>query len=322
MPAGLFRDPFLWGLLIAVAIATVATDLGRSGGILGLDRLINVGIATVFFLHGMAIPRQQLITGMTRWRLHVLVQSCTFILFPLLGLVLWFSLQGLLPPHLILGFFFLCALPSTISSSVAMTAIARGNVPAAVFNATLSSLIGILLTPLLISLVASTSGITLSFSAAVIDISRLLLLPFLLGQLLSPWLGRWFAQLKPITSKLDKGVIIMLVLITFSDAVASGLWSEYGIDLLLITAALCLVLMAIVFSLSGFLARQFGFAREDEVVAVFCGSKKTLASGVPMATVLFGAHPSLGLIVLPILFYHQLQLILAAILAERYAQRS
>lgn len=322
MPAGLFRDPFLWGLLIAVAIATVATDLGRSGGILGLDRLINVGIATVFFLHGMGIPRQQLIAGMARWRLHVLVQSCTFILFPMLGLVLWFSLQELIPTHLILGFFFLCALPSTISSSVAMTAIARGNVSAAVFNATLSSLIGILLTPLLISLVASTSGITLSFSDAVIDISRLLLLPFLLGQLLSPWLGRWFSKLKPITSKLDKGVIIMLVLITFSDAVANGLWRDYGIDLLLITAAICLVLMAIVFSLSGLLARKLGFAHEDEVVAVFCGSKKTLASGVPMATVLFGAHPNLGLIVLPILFYHQLQLILAAILAERYAQRS
>jgi len=322
MPAGLFRDPFLWGLLVAVVIATVATDLGRSGGILGLDQLINVGIAVVFFLHGMGIPRQQLIKGMTRWRLHVLVQSCTFIIFPLLGVVLWFSLQGLLPPHLILGFFFLCALPSTISSSVAMTAIARGNVPAAVFNATLSSLIGILLTPLLIGLVASTSGISLSFSDAVVDISRLLLLPFLFGQLLSPWLGHWFAQLKPITSKVDKGVIIMLVLITFSDAVASGLWRDYGVDLLLITAGLCLLLMAIVFSVSGFLARRFGFNREDEVVAVFCGSKKTLASGVPMATVLFGAHPSLGLIVLPILFYHQLQLILAAILAERYAQRS
>ncbi len=322
MPAGLFRDPFLWGLLIAVAIATAATDLGRSGGILGLDRLINVGIAVVFFLHGMGIPRRQLLAGMSRWRLHALVQSCTFIIFPLLGCLLWFSLQGLLPAPLILGFFFLCALPSTISSSVAMTAIARGNVPAAVFNATLSSLIGILLTPFLVSLVASTSGIILSFSDAVIDISRLLLLPFLLGQLLSPWLGGWFGRLKPITSKVDKGVIIMLVLITFSDAVASGLWRDYGIDILLSTAGLALLLMLVVFSLSGYLARRLGFSREDEVVAVFCGSKKTLASGVPMATVLFGAHPELGLIVLPILFYHQLQLILAAILAERYARRA
>lgn len=317
----LLRDRFLWALLLAILIASGLPELARSGGWLGLERLIPVGIAVVFFLHGMGIPRQQLLAGLRRWRLHILVQGFTFVLFPLLGGLLWLLLQGRMDPALLLGFFFLCALPSTISSSVAMTAIAGGNVPAAVFNATLSSLIGILLTPWLISLVASTSGLTLSLQTAIGDISRLLLLPFVLGQLLNPWLGTWFQRQRPITGVLDKGVIWLLVLISFSDAVAGGLWADHGATTLLLTTVLACLLLALAFSGSRWVARHYRLSRADEIVLVFCGSKKTLASGIPMATVLFAGHPALGLIVLPILFYHQLQLILAAMVAERYARR-
>lgn len=316
-----WRDSFLIGMVSAVILASFFPWVGKSGGLLHADVLADYGIAAVFFLHGMGIPTEKLRAGLVRWRLHLLVQSFTFLIFPLLGLLLYFSVGHWLPPYLMLGFFYLCALPSTISSSVAMTGAARGNVPAAVFNATLSSLIGIVLTPVIISLVATTTGATLSLREAIIDIGTLLLLPFVLGQILHQWLGAWFARYKPYTNGFDKAVILLLVFSSFCDSVAAGLWRDYGIGVLLATLALAALLLATALTLTWRTARALKLPVEDEIVAVFCGSKKTLASGVPMAKVLFGSHPGLGLIVLPIMFYHQLQLIVAAVLAERYARR-
>lgn len=322
-PAGkpFWRDGFLLAMLSAIVLASLVPDLGRSGGLLHVDALADYGIAAVFFLHGMGIPSEKLRAGLARWPLHIMVQSYTFLVFPLLGLVLHFTVGHWLPPYLMLGFFYLCALPSTISSSVAMTGAARGNVPAAVFNATLSSLLGIVLTPFIISLVADTTGASLPLRDAIIDIAQLLLLPFLSGQILHRWLGAWFARYKPWTNVFDKAVIVLLVFSSFCDSVAAGLWRDYGAGMLLITLALAASLLGTALLLTWRTARLLGLPVEDEIVAVFCGSKKTLASGVPMAKVLFGSHPGLGLIVLPIMFYHQLQLLVAAMLAERYARR-
>lgn len=317
-----YRDWFLSGMLAAVLLASVYPALGRSGGLLHLDRFADYGIAMVFFLHGMGIPSEQLKAGMLRWRLHLLVQAFTFVVFPLIGLLLYFTVGHWLPPFLMLGFFYLCALPSTISSSVALTGAARGNVPAAIFNATLSSFIGIIVTPVLVSLVAHTSGASISLQDAVIDISTLLLLPFIAGQLLHPLLWKWFARYKPYTNVFDKLVILLLVLSSFSDSVQAGLWRNYGLGIIVVTLVLAALILACVLWLTRRSAQRLGLPVEEEIVAVFCGSKKTLASGVPMAKVLFGAHPGLGLIVLPIMFYHQLQLIVGAALAERYARRT
>lgn len=312
-------DGFLRSMVLAVLVASVFPDLGRSGGLLHLDAFIEAGIALVFFLHGVGIPTEQLRAGLSNWRLHLLVQGFTFIVFPLLFLAFQPVLAAWLPPMLVLGFFYLCALPSTITSSVALTGVARGNVPAAIFNATASSLIGIVLTPFLVSLFASTSGAPLSYAEAVRDIATLLLLPFVAGQLLHRPLAPRLAPHRRYTSLLDRGVVVLLVLASFSDSVAAGLWRDHGPSLLLLTLAGVALLLAVVLGLTTLAARRLGFSREDEVVAVFCGSKKTLAAGVPMATVLFGTHPGLGLIVLPIMFYHQLQLLVCAALAERYA---
>lgn len=320
-PKPFYQDWFLRGMLGAVVLASFLPDLGKSGGVLHIDALANYGIAAVFFLHGMGIPSEQLKAGLSRWRLHIVVQSFTFIVFPLLWLVLHFALGKTLSPELMLGFFYLCALPSTISSSVAMTGLARGNVPAAIFNATLSSLLGIFLTPLLVSLVASTTGQHLSLGHAMLDIATLLLLPFVLGQLLHPRLGKWFARYKKYTNVFDKVVILLLVFGSFCDSVKAGLWTNYGPSLLLETLAGAALLLGTVLFLTTRTARALKLPVEDEIVAVFCGSKKTLASGVPMAKVLFGANPALGVIVLPIMFYHQLQLMVGSTLAGRYAHR-
>lgn len=318
---GLFNDWFLRSMVLAVIIASLFPDIGRSGGWLHIDAFVDYGIALVFFLHGLGIPREQLRSGFSQWRLHLLVQAFTFGVFPLLFLILSPGLEMLLPPMLLLGFFYLCALPSTITSSVALTGAAGGNVPAAIFNATLSSLLGIFLTPLLVSLMAPTSGTSLPLHEAVTDIASLLLLPFVLGQLLHGSLWPRLAPYKRYTGLLDRGVVLLLVFASFSDSVAAGLWRDYGASLLLLTLAGTALLLVTVLLLSTGAARLLGLAREEEIVAVFCGSKKTLAAGVPMAKVLFGTHPGLGLIVLPIIFYHQLQLLVCAALAQRYARR-
>lgn len=318
----LLNDWFMRGMILAVVIASFLPAIGQSGGLLHLDALTDYGIALVFFLHGMGIPSEQMRAGLKNWRMHATIQAFTFIAFPLLFLIFKFSIgQWLLPPMLLLGFFYLSVLPSTISSSVAITGMARGNVPAAIFNATLSSLLGIVLTPLLVSLMIATTGEGLSFSDAVINIATLLLLPFVAGQLLHPRLGAWFARYKKITTIMDKSVILMLVFSSFSDSVAAGLWTDYGVSILLVTLVCTSLLLAIVLWLTTHVARLLKFSTEDEITTVMCGSKKTLAAGVPMAKILFGTHPALGLIVLPIMFYHQIQLIVCSALAQRYAKR-
>ena len=318
----LLRDRFLLGMLLAVGLAVLTPGLGRSGGTLHLDAISNAGIFAVFFLHGIGLSMQSLRAGLLNWRLHTLVQAHTFIVFPLLWLGLDAVFGAWVPQGLMLGFWYLCALPSTISSSVAMTAMARGNVPGAIFNATLSSLLGIVLTPLLVSLmVAHGGGGGHGLGEAILNIAGLLLAPFVLGQLLRPWLGAWFAERKRWTGLIDRGVILMLVYGSFCDATAGGLWSDYGAGVLATAFAGSALLLAIVLWLSRCAARRLGFSVEDEVAAVFCGSKKTLASGMPMAKLLFGASPVLGLVVLPILLYHPLQLFVCSVMAERYAAR-
>ena len=314
------RDWFLLGMLLAVLVASFLPDLGRSGGWLRADVLSGYGIFAIFFLHGIGLSTDKLRSGLSRWQLHLLVQAFTFVVFPLLWWGLNISVGRWLPQDLMFGFFYLCALPSTISSSVAMTSLARGNVPAAIFNATLSTLLGIFLTPLLVSLLLGQSG-QLDLGAAMLNIARLLLLPFVLGQVMRPLWGAWFARYKPYTNVLDRAVILLLVLSAFSDSVADGLWREHGPGLLAQTLIGTALILAVVLWLTRLVARRAGFNVEDEITAVFCGSKKTLASGVPMAKLLFGSEPSLGVIVLPIMCYHQLQLFVCAVMARRYAAR-
>ena len=270
----------------------------------------------------MGLSAAHLKAGVARWPLHLLVQTFTFAVFPALWWVLDAAVGRWLPADLSLGFLYLCSVPSTISSSVAMTAVARGNVAGAIFNASLSSLLGVVLTPLLVGLLAKTTGQSLSFTDAVLKLAMLLVLPLVLGQLLRPVLGAWFARYKKYTNTFDRLVILMLVYASFCDSVEAGLFTQYGGGLLATTLGGAALLLAVVLWLTTRAARLAHFDKEDEIAAVFCGSKKTLASGVPMARLLFGAHPGLGLIVLPLMFYHQLQLIVCSVLAERYAART
>ena len=318
----LAHDWFLLGMLAVVVLASLYPDVGRSGGLIHADQITDAGLALIFFLHGVGISFASLKAGLMRWPVHVAVQTFTFVVFPLLYYPFSALVAGFFPSALMLGFLYLCVLPGTISSSVAMTGMARGNVPVAVFNATLSSLLGIGLTPLLVSLMAHSQGDGLPLLDTVLGIARLLLLPLVVGQLLRPLVGAWFQRYKAVTNKIDKVVILLLVYAAFCDSVAAGLWTNHGVAMIASTLLGAATLLALVLTLTTFTARRLGFNKEDEIATVFCGSKKTLASGVPMAKLLFGAHPAIGMIVLPIMFYHQLQLFVCSVLAERYARRT
>ena len=314
-------DWFLLGMVAAVGLASLAPDWGRSDGPLHMGQVTDVGVFVLFFLHGMGLSTDNLKSGASRWKLYLLVQSCTYVLFPL-----WWALGALLlgpwiSRDLLMGFFFLAVLPSTVSSSVALTAAARGHVAAAVLNATLSTLLGVFLTPLLVSLVMGADSGALDVGSTMLKVAQMLLLPFVLGHLLRPWLAAWFAKVKPITSVFDKAVIVLMVWSAFSDSVADGLWTRHGPLLLAQAVVGSLIFLLPMLWFTRRAARALGFDVEDEIVAVFCGSKKTLASGMPMAKLLFGGSAAMGVLVLPIMIYHQIQLFVCAVMARRYAAR-
>lgn len=314
-------DWFLLGMIAATALAWAAPGPGAAGGWLHPELLTKGGVALIFFLHGLALSFASLRAGALNWRLHAVIQGCTFILFPAIGLGLYAALAGRAAPELIIGLFFLCALPSTVSSSVAMTATARGNVAGAVFNATLSSLIGIVVTPLWIALVLKTTGEARPVWPVVVDLLRWLVLPLVLGQGLRPWLGAWATRHKSRISLVDRFTILLLVYTSFCDSFRDEIWSRHGAAQPLLVGGLCLALFGLVLLLTSRIARGVGLNRADRIAAIFCGSKKTLAAGVPMAKLIFGAHPALGLILLPIMVYHPLQLIVGGILAQRWGRQ-
>uniref|UniRef100_UPI00404B639B bile acid:sodium symporter family protein n=1 Tax=Cephaloticoccus sp. TaxID=1985742 RepID=UPI00404B639B len=314
-------DWFLLGMGAAVLLAWFFPGPGSSDGWMHPCVLVKAGVALIFFLHGLLLSTASLRDGTLRWPVHLVVQACTFLLFPLMGMGLLVLLRPLLSTELQLGLFFLCALPSTVSSSVAMTAAARGNVPVAVFNATLSSLIGVVLTPLWIGVVAKTTGQALPLGEVIWDLVRWLVLPLLAGQLIRPWFGNWAQRHKSQVNRIDRSVILLLVYTSFCDSVKRGVWSDNGWWVLIIFIAVSMALFFVAMSVMRAISRRAGFSREDEIAAIFCGSKKSLAAGVPMAQIIFGAHPGMGLILLPIMIYHPLQLVICSVLATRWARR-
>ena len=314
-------DWFLCGMFLATFLAWLFPHFGASGGSMHAEYVINIGVFVVFFLHGINLSSEQIRHGLKNWRLHLMVQGFTFVVFPLL----WWLGKSLLGSHvpalLMLGFLYLCALPSTISSSVALTGSAGGNVPAAILNASLSSVLGIFLTPWLVSLVVGNGSDGIDLGATLLDLCAMLLLPLVLGQLLRPWLGRFFARHKRYTNVMDKVVILLLVYAAFCNSMISGLWQQQGGSVLLTAVLGSALLLALILWLTTRSARLLRFSPADEIAAVFCASKKSLAAGAPMAALIFGAHPGLGLILLPIMIYHPLQLIVCSIMAEHYANR-
>jgi len=308
-----------WYLVLIIAMAVLAAVLparGQAAEVLGW--VTKVAIAGVFFLHGARLSREAVVRGLAHWRLHLLVLASTFVLFPLLALGVVALPAWITPPELAAGIIYLGCLPSTIQSSIAFVSVARGNVPAAVASASASNLLGVFLTPLLVGVLLHAQGgvSASSFWAIVIQ----LLVPFLAGQVLRRWIGEWVRANNGVLSRLDRGSILLVVYTAFSGAVVEGVWSKLSALDLGRLLVICLLLLGAVLGITGLAARVLGFTKEDEIAIVFCGSKKSLASGAPMAAAIFSPAVA-GIALIPLMIFHQIQLMACAAIAQRYAQR-
>ncbi|MER5732576.1 bile acid:sodium symporter family protein [Streptomyces sp. NPDC002138] len=314
LPAWLPLDLYVLALFATVGLAALLPARGAAAPV--AEGASTAAVALLFFLYGARLSTRETLDGLRHWRLHLTVLVCTFVLFPLLGLAARALVPTLLTPPLYSGLLFLCLVPSTIQSSIAFTSIARGNVPAAICAGSFSSLAGIFLTPLLAAglLGHDAGGFSLD---SLLKIVLQLLLPFVLGRVLRRRVGGFLTRHRAVLGRVDRGSILLVVYAAFSAGMAAGIWHQVSLARLGALMAVEAVLLAVMLLVTWYGAGRLGFGRADRIAIQFAGSKKSLAAGLPMAGVLFGAQASLA--VLPLMLFHQMQLLVCAVLARRRA---
>jgi sodium/bile acid cotransporter 7 len=310
----LVPDPFILLLLATLALATVAPASGAAA--VGVHWLATASVLLLFFLHGARLSRQAIVQGIGHWRLHLAVLVSTFVLFPLLALGLSSAFPGLLPPSLWTGVLFLAALPSTVQSSIAFTAMAGGNVAAAVAAASASQILGVFLTPVLVGLLIGARGGPPPAGAG--EVVLMVLVPFVAGHLCRPLLIRFLDRHAGLTRVTDRSAIVLSVYSAFSDAMNEGLWSRLPLPALAMLFGVAAVILAGALLFTWGVGRLGGFSRADRATILFCGSKKSLLQGVPIARILFSG-PDVGLMLVPVMIFHQMQLMVCAWIARHWA---
>ncbi|KAA0022641.1 bile acid:sodium symporter family protein [Antrihabitans cavernicola] len=311
-------DSFVVGIVAVAALASLfpATGVGETI----LNWATKIAIALLFLIYGARLAPREAWEGVKHWRLHSVVLASTYLLFPLIGLALRFLAPSVLSDDLYTGVLYLCLVPSTVQSSIAFTSIAKGNVAGAVVSASFSNIVGVFVTPILVILLVHTTGDTRVDASSILNIVAQLLVPFLIGQLIRPLVIGWLTRNAKPTKIVDRGSILLVVYSAFSESMNQHVWSSISLWRIVAVAVVCAAILAVVLVATTMVGKALKFPIADRIVIVFCGSKKSLASGLPMASVLFAGHP-IGLIVLPLLLFHQIQLIVCAILAPRYARR-
>ncbi len=309
-------DPMMIKLIITVLLATFLPAKGVFVDI--FEYLTTAAIALLFFMHGAKLSREKIIAGSSHWQLHLWIMFSTFVLFPIIGLLIVWWHPVNVSAEIYTGFIYLCILPATVQSAIAFTSIAGGDVAAAVCSASASSLLGVFISPLLVNLVIDVhSSVPTNGLEQVGKIMLQLLVPFVLGHLSRCWIAGWVEKHRGLIGKTDQTSILLVVYSAFSEAVVNGIWHRVGIHTLLWILAGCILLLALVLAINIAASRLFGFNRADEIVVLFCGSKKSLANGVPMANILFPAI-TVGIIVLPLMIFHQVQLMVCSYITQRY----
>ncbi|GAA1459109.1 bile acid:sodium symporter family protein [Williamsia maris] len=310
-------DGFILAILATVGVATLLPARGEFAGI--TSWVVVAAIALLFFLYGARMHPREALEGLRHWRLHLTILAFTFALFPLIGLALKPIAPHVLGDDVYTGVLFLCLVPSTVQSSIAFTSIARGNVAGAIVSASASNLLGVILTPLLVvALISSTGGITISWTS-ILTIVLEILVPFIVGQLARPLIGGWLTRHAKPTKLVDRGSIVLVVYSAFSEGMREHIWSTVQWWQVLVLIAGSIVLVGALLWLTGFVGRRLHFRRADTIAIQFCGTKKSLATGLPMAAVLFSGS-NVGLIVLPLLVFHQIQLMMCAWWAGRLSR--
>ncbi len=308
---------FLAGLLIAILLAWLFSEPGARGGLLRSEITTRLGVILIFFFQGLTLSPAALKSGALQWRLHLFVQSFIFLVIPICTLLFLLSTSAFISEDLQTGFFFLAVLPTTIATSVAYTFLTKGNVAGAVFNSSLSNVAGILITPLWVSLWLQAGGINLALGSLLIDISMLLLAPLLAGQIVRPLCPNWLDANKKFFSTASSLIILFLVYAAFSNSWQEGVWNREGAEVAVLAAVGSAIFLAFVLGLVVLGIRAAGFDHFDAMAALFCAPQKTMAAGVPMANLIFEYHSGLGVILLPIMFYHLMQLLAGGVMVSR-----
>jgi len=308
---------FLLGIFVAIGLAAILPELGSMESNIPWKPFIQVGIALLFFFYGLKLDPAQLRAGLSNWRLHVLIQVTTFLGFPLLVFALVNFVPGL-DPNFALGISYLGALPSTVSAAVVLVSISGGNLPAAIFNASVSSLLGVVMTPFWMRVAGGEVAGELDFWASIVDLSIKVVLPVILGLVMHRYL---FPKIKPYLNRLkylDQTVILSIVFTTFSESFSQRLFDSFSWLSLGGLALWMLVILLLVVGILFLLVKAMSFSKEDQIAAVFCGSTKSLVHGVAIGKVLFPSAAIFGVVLLPVMLYHLQQLILGSFLARYY----
>jgi len=325
MPNWVRHHGFVLALILAVVLGFLFPGPGSRGGVLHADLASNLGIALILFLQGLSLAWERIRSGVANWRLHLVIQTFTFGVFPVVGLLLHFLIPLIWvaePKAIDDGFLYLCVLPSTISTSVVLTALARGNTAGALFNAAFSNILGVFLTPLLVHLLMTQTGQSAPFGPLLLKITLLTMVPFFAGMVLRTFVRSWLETWKAWIPRISNGVIVFIVYSAFCDSVQDQIWRRYGLAMTFSVFFWVILLFAGMSGLIYATCRMLRLDRENFIAAYFCAVKKTLAMGVPLAMLIFGKHSELPLILLPLMFYHPLQLFVNGLLANIWAKEA
>lgn len=313
-------DGFIAGIILMIILAWLIPGIGSESSLIQLKYLIKYGIALLFFFYGLRLSPERLVSDLKNWRLHVLIQTITFLVFPILILIFRPFLKGTDNEVLWLAVFFLAALPSTVSSSVVMVSIAEGNIPSAIFNASVSGIIGILITPLWMGIFLEKQSEAFAFTDVLMDLVKQILIPVIVGLLLHRFWGEWATRNKKYLSLFDKSVILCIVYRSFSDSFTNGIFHGISWTELILLSGSVIALFFIIFNLTRTVTGWMKFSREDRITVIFCGSKKSLVHGSVMASVLFAGSSAGGIVLVPVMIYHAFQLFYISVVARRYSK--
>ncbi len=313
-------DGFIAGIILMILLAYLIPGIGGKDSFFDLNTIIHYGVMLLFFFYGLRLSPKDIANDLKNWRLHILIQSITFLVFPLLVLVFRPFFSGTENEVLWLAVFFFAALPSTVSSSVVMVSIAEGNIPSAIFNASISGVIGLVITPLWMGVFLEKQNEAFEFGPIISDLVTQILLPVMVGLFFHRWAGKWAQKNKKYLSMFDKSVIFCIVYRSFSNSFLNGIFSSVSWGELFLLSASVIGLFFFIFSLIKFVSDKMKFNREDKITILFCGSKKSLVHGSVMASVMFAGSSAGGIFLVPVMIYHAFQLFYISIVARRYSR--
>ncbi|UYW00352.1 bile acid:sodium symporter [Flavobacterium agricola] len=315
-------DGFVITILITVLLAYLFPFFGTDQSPINIGTITNYGIGFIFLFYGLKLDQNKIKTDLSNWKLHLVVQLATFLLFPLLVLLVKpFVAETELAGQIWLAFYFMACLPSTVSSSVVMVALAKGNIPGAIFNASISGIIGIVLTPLWMGFFLQTSTTDFDFTDTYIDLIVQIIIPIVLGLFLQKYIGYWSSKYNKQLNYFDKVIILLIIYKSFAHAFSIGLFESVSVAILAQIFAGVVVLFAILYGVLNLVCKTLGFTVEDRITALFCGSKKSLVHGTVFSSVMFGSSAVLGIILLPIMIYHAFQIVIISFIAQKFANR-